>query len=151
MFRPNLTPIIIFTMLSFGTIWNAQAQSVDLSVFQWKNRLLFLFAPSPSHPQFDELHRSLAAQNAEVLDRDLVIFEILESAPSSVNSDFVDAEAAQFLRKKFNVQEGTFNVILVGKDGGIKLRSQDQTNLNDIFSLIDAMPMRQEEMRRKRN
>jgi hypothetical protein len=142
---------MIFTMLSFGTVWNAPAQSVDLSGFQWKNRLLFLFAPDRSHPMLDELHRSLAAQNAEVIDRDMVIFEILESAPSRVNDDYIEAEAAQSLRKKFSVQQGTFEVILIGKDGGVKLRSQDQVNLSDIFSLIDAMPMRREEVRKKRN
>ena len=41
--------------------------------------------------------------------------------------------------------------ILVGKDGGVKLRQNAQVKLNDIFALIDAMPMRQEEMRQKPN
>jgi len=40
-------------------------------------------------------------------------------------------------------------VLLVDKDGGIKLNRQNETRLEDIFTLIDAMPMRQEEMRQK--
>ena len=36
-------------------------------------------------------------------------------------------------------------LILIGKDGGIKLNSR-KTSLEEIFSLIDTMPMRQEEM-----
>jgi hypothetical protein len=37
----------------------------------------------------------------------------------------------------------------VGKDGSVKLNRQEQTRLEDIFALIDAMPMRREEMRQK--
>jgi hypothetical protein len=37
----------------------------------------------------------------------------------------------------------------VGKDGGIKLRRSAQIELKDIFDLIDAMPMRQEEICQK--
>lgn len=89
------------------------------------------------------------AQQTEVADRDLVIFEILESGPSSMNTNNLEPPTAQSLRKKFDVPPGEFTVILVGKDGGIKLNRQVQTQLADIFSLIDSMPMRQEEMRRK--
>jgi hypothetical protein len=123
--------------------------SVDLSQFQWKNRLLFLFAPNRSHPLFDALQKSIANELAEVADRDLVIFEILESSPSRMDMTDLDPQLAQSLRDKFEVPRGRFAVILVGKDGGIKLERQDETRLEDIFALIDSMPMRREEMRQK--
>ena len=122
---------------------------MDLSQFQWKNRLLFLFAPNRSHPLFDVLQKSIANQQAEVADRDLVIFEILESGTSRMDTGDLDPQTVQSLRDKFDVRPGRFTVILVGKDGGIKLSRQDQTRLEDIFALIDAMPMRREEMRQK--
>ena len=53
------------------------------------------------------------------------------------------------LRKRYNVNQGEFAVILVGKDGGIKLNRQNETRLEEIFDLIDAMPMRREEIRQK--
>ena len=37
-----------------------------------------------------------------------------------------------------------FRLILIGKDGWIKLNTR-KTSLEEIFSLIDTMPMRQEE------
>ncbi|MFO7687606.1 MAG: DUF4174 domain-containing protein [Desulfobacterales bacterium] len=37
----------------------------------------------------------------------------------------------------------------MGKDGGIKLKRNDQVRLEEIFQLIDSMPMRQDEMRQK--
>jgi hypothetical protein len=129
---------------------NAIAEPLNLSQFQWKKRLLFLFAPNRNHPLFDSLHSSLAAQKAEVADRDLVIFEILESDPSSMNSKYLASEAAMSTRKRYNVNQGEFAVLLVGKDGGIKLNRQNETRLEDIFALIDSMPMRREEIRQKR-
>ena len=122
---------------------------MDLSQFRWKNRLLFLFAPNRSHPLFDVLQKSIATQQAEVADRDLVIFEILESGTSRLDTSDLGPQVAQSLRDKFDVSPGRFAVILVGKDGGTKLNRQEQTQLEDIFALIDAMPMRMEEMRQK--
>ena len=40
-----------------------------------------------------------------------------------------------------------FQVLLIGKDGGIKMRSARPVAAEDILSLIDSMPMRQQEMR----
>ena len=122
---------------------------MDLSQFQWKNRLLFLFAPNRSNPLFDVLQKSIAIQQAGVADRDLVIFEILESGTSRMDRSDLDPQVAQSLRDKFDVRPGRFAVILVGKDGSVKLSRQEQTQLEDIFDLIDAMPMRREEMRQK--
>jgi len=128
---------------------DAQAQSLDLSVFQWKKRLIFLFAPNRSHPMFSALHQSLAAHQSEAAERDLVIFEILDSAASRMNNEVIDSEAARRLREKFDVPGHEFTVILIGKDGRVKLDRKEQTQLDDIFALIDSMPMRQEEMRQR--
>ena len=51
--------------------------------------------------------------------------------------------------RKFAISEGAFSLILVGKDGGIKLKSGDQVDLTEVFELIDSMPMRQGEMQKK--
>ena len=122
---------------------------MDLLQFQWKNRLLFLFSPNRSHPLFDALQKSLATEHAEVADRDLVTFEIIESGVSRMDTKELDPGVAQSLRDKFEVPSGLFAIILVGKDGGVKLNRQEQTRLEDIFALIDSMPMRREEMRQK--
>ena len=56
---------------------------------------------------------------------------------------------AQYAKEIKNIldQNNDFEVILIGLDGGIKLR-QDQTLLKqDLFRIIDAMPMRRNEIR----
>lgn len=54
------------------------------------------------------------------------------------------------LYKKYKVDSLTeFTVILLGKDGGEKLRTQNLLTTNKLFALIDAMPMRRQEMQKK--
>lgn len=50
---------------------------------------------------------------------------------------------SSYLQTTYNADYS--RVVYIGKDGGIKLRA-DQLNLKDVFSLTDAMPMRQREM-----
>ena len=40
-----------------------------------------------------------------------------------------------------------FEVVLIGKDGGVKARTSDPGALQDFLALIDTMPMRRAEMR----
>jgi hypothetical protein len=40
--------------------------SMDLTQFQWKNRLLFLFAPDSDNPLFKNLQNEVITQKAEV-------------------------------------------------------------------------------------
>ncbi len=122
---------------------------MDLRQYQWANRLLLVFAPALGEPLFRALHESVAERRADIEDRDLVVFEMLETGPSNQDGEALDPEEARLLRERFRVPSGTFSVILVGKDGEVKLERQDRTSLEEIFALIDSMPMRQQEMRRE--
>ena len=149
MFKAILPAMIIAVVFSVGSGLGVMAYPHELSEFKWKNRLLLLFAPGRDDPFFDNLRQSIINRKGEAEDRDLVIFEIFESGPSRVNGNDLDSQAVRSLRKKFNIREDEFAVILIGKDGGIKLNRRGQTEIEDIFGLIDAMPMRREEIRGK--
>ena len=122
---------------------------MDLTPFQWKNRLLFLFAPDDSHPDFRRLQSNIAKHQHEVEDRDLVIFEVLGQGPSRMNTVPLNQPAADSIRDRFGIVKNGFALILVGKDGGVKMRRVDAVGLADVFERIDSMPMRQNEMRLK--
>lgn len=51
------------------------------------------------------------------------------------------------LHKKYAVKEGIFMVVLIGKDGSEKFRTETLLLPQKLFALIDAMPMRQSEMK----
>ena len=50
--------------------------------------------------------------------------------------------------KKYCIEPGSFTVILLGKDGTEKFRTSEILPTQKLFALIDAMPMRQAEMKR---
>ena len=58
---------VIFLILIGLAVWAPkEALSMDLTQFQWKNRLLFLFAEDASDPFFKNLQSQIMAQKAEV-------------------------------------------------------------------------------------
>ena len=122
---------------------------VDLDQYRWKNRLLFLFSPSVEVLAYRSLSQELNRNLDGVRDRDLLIFRILEQGPSVMGSQEISPQAAENLRRHIGVSREKFTVVLVGKDGGVKLQQSEPVPLAEIFALIDSMPMRQREMRGK--
>jgi hypothetical protein len=125
------------------------AWGTELKTFRWKNRLLLVFSPTESHPGFGAFNNSLIRASAGVKDRDLIVFRLFEKGPSRVDEEPLSSEEAESLRRRFGVKPGRFTVILIGKDGGVKMVREYEAELQAIFDRIDSMPMRQREMREK--
>jgi len=140
--------IIIFAALMIFD--QKDAMPMDLSQFQWKNRLLLIFAPDENDSLFKKLQSEIIAQEAEVKDGDLIIFELFGLGSSRMNRALLDQSKVDSIRRHFSVPQRSFRVILIGKDGGIKLKRNDQIDLETIFELIDSMPMRKDEIRQKK-
>jgi hypothetical protein len=129
---------------------NSELKQVDLNEYRWKNRLVLIFAPSIEDSFYLKQKSEFKVKVAELIDRDIIMIELLEAGISTIAEIPLNNEQQSFLRKKFEVIDD-FVFILIGKDGTVKLRSQEPVSSEDLFSLIDSMPMRKEEMRRKAN
>ena len=126
------------------------ALEFDLDALRWKHRILLLFGPSESDPSFRLQKQDLASRDQEVIERDLMVLEILEHGESRASDRMLSEKAAEAIRNRVGVRSGRFQVLLIGKDGGVKLRSEEPVPAQDIFGLIDSMPMRRQEMDSKR-
>lgn len=123
-----------------------QTAGADLSRFQWRRRLLVVFAPVPQDPRLAAQRLRLAERRGGYAERDLTVIEV---AGRSVLVDGTRDRALDSyeLRVHFEIEDNAFATILIGKDGGEKLR-RDGLMPNDLlFDTIDAMPMRRQEMR----
>lgn len=130
----------------------AQANGQDkirLNGYQWKHRLILAFSPSTEDPGYRAFAKEIAVQAEEVIERDLLVFHILETGEIKLGESSLQAGSGDYLRESFSISPGRFTVLLIGKDGGVKLRREGGVELNEIFSLIDTMPMRQREMKEK--
>jgi len=144
--------LLIVSMLGIITGDDASAgrdEMIDLEDYRWKNRIILVFAPSAAHHGYRFLNREIQTQRAEIIDRDLRIFHILEEGESRLEESSLDSGSVDSLRDRFSPHRGQLTVVLIGKDGGEKLRQVDWVNLEEIFALIDTMPMRKEEMRNR--
>jgi hypothetical protein len=59
----------------------------------------------------------------------------------------LDTTSIERRRRRYEVPDDGFAVVLVGKDGTEKRRDLSPVPVAPIFETIDAMPMRQREMR----
>ena len=109
------------------------ADQSDLAPYRWDRRVVLIFAPSETDPQFRAVRKMVEAQAAGISERDITV--LADTTP----------EMAGALRGKFGVDG--FRMLLIGKDGGVKIDRAEPISAETLFSTIDAMPMRQREMR----
>jgi len=61
-----------------------------------------------------------------------------------------DSERSRQIRSRLSADGRRFEVFPVGKDGHTAVSSDKPLSAEDLFARVDAMPMRQDEMRRGR-
>lgn len=130
-------------------IASEQVPAYDMSQHQWRHRLLFLIAPQADDPDLAAQQRDLALRADALLDRDIRLFRLLPDQ-GFLGEAALSSEAVSALRRQLDVTDADRLVILIGKDGGIKRRTELDTDLREILLQIDAMPMRRDEMRAKK-
>ena len=105
---------------------------INLDDFLWVNRPIVVLADSPDDPRFVEQLRLLEGRLADLKERD--VGGITDTDPSP------PADLRQALRPR------GFMLVLIGKDGGIKLRKPSPWSVREISRVIDKMPMRRQEI-----
>ncbi|MFC6638777.1 DUF4174 domain-containing protein [Sulfitobacter sp. JBTF-M27] len=112
------------------------ADMADLSEFRWKKRPVLVFADSEDDPAYIEQLELLGQRPEALLERDVIVL-----------TD-TDPEARSPLRLKMRPRG--FMLVLVGKDGGVKLRKPFPWDVREITRSIDKMPMRKREIREEK-
>lgn len=141
--------VTVFLFAVFASLASAQqgseapaldirdAQTVTLDEFLWKNRLVVVFANSRLDPSFQKQMQLLADRPADLIARDVVV--ITDTDPS----------AASLVRTRLRPRG--FGLVLVDKDGIIKLRKPSPWDVREISRSIDKTDLRQQELRDQRN
>ncbi len=119
---------------------------VTLASLKDRFRVLLIFAPKPDDPQLEIQLRTLNEHAPAASERDLIPIALPYQSPSPTPTTLSPAEADR-LRRSLAIPPADFTVILLGKDGGEKLRSSKPLTIDHLNAIIDAMPMRQDEMR----
>lgn len=110
----------------------ASADMDDLSEFRWKKRPVLVFADSAEDPAFIAQMEFLHAREEELTARDIIVL--------------TDTDPAARSPLRLSMRPRGFMLVLVGKDGGNKLRKPFPWDVREIIRSIDKMPMRKREI-----
>ena len=124
-----------------------ESEPFSLGDYQWGNRLLVVSSPAPDEPNFTRQLQQVAATGSEFGERDLVLISLATDGTSFAGKRKLDPTQVEEIRAALGIDAGAFAVVLVGKDGTVKLSKSTIVAMDDIYALIDKMPMRQREIR----
>lgn len=128
---PRILPALVLCILTAP--W---ATAQDLSEYLWVKRPLVIFADTPNNPHFKRQLELLEDDPQALIDRDV---EILTDT---------DPQTLSPLREKLRPRG--FVLVLVGKDGKVKLRKPRPWTVREISRAIDNFPLRIDELRAQR-
>jgi len=112
------------------------AAEVMLGDFKWIARPVIVFADSPLDPAFATQLEYFSDRMADVTERDIVL---ITDTNTDVPSDL-----------RLELRPRGFMMVLMGKDGTVKLRKPFPWNMRELGRAIDKMPIRQREIVERR-
>ena len=131
-FLANFMPIANATENNFIKV----DKNTNLEIYEWTHRPVVIFANSDKDPNFISQIEFLSEDIKALLERDIVV--LVDTNPKLSSS----------LRKK--LRPHGFAFVLIGKDGQVKLRKPSPWNIREIARVVDKMPIRQQEIARKK-
>ena len=139
----NLTLLII--LIFYGMTSKAQ----DLQQYQWENRIIVVYSNETELDLVSKQLELLKKEPNKLSERKILVIQAHKNRYKTIfpeNSEWISSS----LKDELEISvETDFEVFLLGLDGGIKLRQQEIVQTEKLFSLIDGMPMRKAEIRRK--
>ena len=121
------------------------AQSNPLVSERWKTRPLVIVVPQPDDPLLQKVRSALAEPvgREAFREREMALYTVI-AGQGSRNGQALDGRATQSLLQALELDaRGPAMLVLVGKDGGVKMKEGASVELQSVFAEIDRMPMRQ--------
>ncbi|XMO87583.1 DUF4174 domain-containing protein [Algibacter sp. AS12] len=138
----------VFKILFFATLMISvnKGMSQNIASHQWENRVLLVLTDGANTSTFQNQIKELQAHENGLTNRKLIVYQIKKH---SYTKGLLD-EAWQNSSKtyeKYKSKNSSFEVILIGLDGGIKIRQPHLLTCEKLFEIIDVMPMRKSELK----
>ncbi|OAN62286.1 DUF4174 domain-containing protein [Sphingomonas sp. TDK1] len=108
----------------------------SIATMQWHKRVVLISASDAEDPMLRKQRDILDHWRQGADERDIAIVEVVGDQVLGAS------DAAAQLRARYRLQRTGFMVLLIGKDGGVKLRQKKPLSAETLEQVIDAMPMR---------
>ena len=124
--------IPILSLAENNVIFVEVTKDTDLSSYRWTHRPIVVFANSPEDVNYTRQIKMLESGLNQLLVRDVVV--LTDTNPSEVSP------LRELLRPR------GFALLIIGKDGQVKLRKPFPWSARELSRAIDKMPMRRQEL-----
>jgi len=131
------------TLILFFCVMTNYAQ--EMVKHQWKERVLLLLTDAVQNSVFKEQVDIFKTESTNFKERKLIIYKVTPKGYIKGNKWFYTDKFHKYYKKN----KSTFEIVLLGLDGNIKLRQSTLLKNKDLYDLIDAMPMRKNEIRKQ--
>ena len=142
--------IICFIFSSFCININLSGQNFEKHI--WQNRILLIKSSNEVNTQREKQMTILMKSMAGLIERKIVLYEMIGTQYRLIDYQLqIQDDTWEESKKKINgisTKNNDFEVILIGLDGGVKLRENELLSIDELFGTIDRMPMRRAELRR---
>lgn len=117
-------------------------------------RPLLVFSPTGNNAELRDQVNLLDHDADDMMDRFVLLTPVLADShgyqpPLDAPHALLNSKEMAGLRHRYHVPDSDFLVLLLGEDGSVKLRDSHPVSTERLNSLIDAMPMRKVEEKRK--
>lgn len=139
---------ILFVITSFLCV---KTYGQNLDDHKWKSRILIVKTLSTNSKKYKNQLKEFKNSDKEFKERKLVFyiinqdkFSLTSYSDSALN---YSGKVTKSLAENILTESEDFEIILIGLDGRIKLQQNKILLKQDLFSFIDSMPMRKNEMK----
>ena len=144
----KILPIrLILILIGCASLMNLNGQ--DLKKHQWENRIVIVKTSDIKSNKQEEQLKEFRNSFEELMDRKIIVYKIngddfvlIDYKNSPLNTS---GKTSKKLSETILNENENFEVILIGLDGGVKLQQTEIVLKEDLFNLIDGMPMRRNE------
>ncbi len=127
--------------------WASESGNTNpLTAERWQTRPIVVVVPQEGDPLLAKVRSALRepAMREGFRERDMALFTVVAGQGSRNGEPLGAARTAALLKALDLDARGPATFILVGKDGGVKMRKEGaDVDLQAVFAEIDRMPMRQ--------
>jgi len=141
-----LLKIIVFTI----GLLSIECYSQNLENHKWNNRVLIVKTSNIKSEIYLTQLKEFQNSNDQLKERKLIIYKIKNDEFSSINyitNKTIYGKVSKKINEKILNENQNFELVLIGLDGNIKFKRNEILTKEDLFSIIDSMPMRNYELK----
>lgn len=125
----------------------AETTPFSFADYRWERRVLVISAARAADASIVAVQDAVSASSEEFANRHMLLVTLLDDTVSTAGSRELSSEEVAAARNLLQIRRGAFALRLIGKDGSVKLSRSKAMPIEEIYDLIDGMPMRQREQR----